>query len=1089
MGDIFAHIAISRLKSWALRLCMAFLLAALFGAAAQAQRSGSFDHFSTGFPLAGAHFSVDCTSCHVGGRFKGTPRQCASCHNGTIAPGKSPKHARTTNTCERCHVETAWQQIRYDHSQAIGACVNCHNGSQARGKPATHVATTAACNSCHRNTFSFLAVTWTHTGITTGCANCHNGKAALGKPATHIATTAACESCHNSTTSFASVTFAHAATDTNCSSCHNGSTATGMKTPPHIPSAAIQCSNCHINTAASFTTYTMNHTAVSASRCDACHNGSYTGEGAKGALGTAPGHVATGGRDCISCHTQAASGFVSWKGAVFAHAAADTNCSSCHNGSTATGMKTPPHIPTAATQCSNCHTNTAASFTTYTMNHTAVSASRCDACHNGSYTAEGTKGAFGTTPGHVATGGRDCISCHTKAASGFVSWSGAVFAHAAADTNCSNCHNGSTATGMKTPPHIPTASIQCSNCHTNTAASFTTYTMNHTAVSASRCDACHNGSYTAEGTKGALGTTPGHVATGGRDCISCHTKAATGFVSWSGAGYTHAAADTNCSNCHNGSTATGMKTPPHIPTAAIQCSNCHTNTAASFTTYTMNHTAVSASRCDGCHNGSYTAEGTKGALGTTPGHVATGGRDCISCHTKAATGFVSWSGAGYTHAAADTNCSNCHNGSTATGMKTPPHIPTASIQCSNCHTNTAASFTTYTMNHTAVSASRCDACHNGSYTGEGTKGAFGTASFPNHVATTGRDCITCHKSTTSFAGATMDHTGITTGCARCHNGTIATGKPATHIATTAACESCHKSTVTFAGATMNHTGITTGCATCHNGTSAKGKPTTHIATTAACENCHKSTTSFAGAKMDHTGITTGCARCHNGTTALGKPATHIATTAACENCHKSTVTFAGAKMDHTGITTGCARCHNGTTALGKPATHIATTAACETCHKSTVSFAGAKMDHTGITTGCATCHNGATATGKPTTHFVTTQPCESCHRTTAWTTVSYRHVSPTYPDHGTRVTCASCHTSNAQTVPWKYAAYKPDCAGCHAGTYKPGSHKKYDKPATVNYTVAELRDCSGACHTYTDSSLTTIKTRRSGQHRANGGGF
>ena len=98
--------------------------------------------------------------------------------------------------------------------------------------------------------------------------------------------------------------------------------------------------------------------------------------------------------------------------------------------------------------------------------------------------------------------------------------------------------------------------------------------------------------------------------------------------------------------------------------------------------------------------------------------------------------------------------------------------------------------------------------------------------------------------------------------------------------------------------------------------------------------------------------------------------------------------------------------------------------------------------------------------GKPTKHFVTTQPCESCHRTGAWIPVIFRHVSPTYPDHGTRLACTSCHTSNAQTVPWKFAAYKPDCAGCHAGNFKPGSHKKYEKPATVSYTVAELRDCT-----------------------------
>ena len=84
----------------------------------------------------------------------------------------------------------------------------------------------------------------------------------------------------------------------------------------------------------------------------------------------------------------------------------------------------------------------------------------------------------------------------------------------------------------------------------------------------------------------------------------------------------------------------------------------------------MNHAAVSASRCDSCHNGSYTAEGTKGAQGTASyaGHVATGGRDCITCHASAATSFTSWAGGTYVHQATDTNCSSCHNGTTATGM-------------------------------------------------------------------------------------------------------------------------------------------------------------------------------------------------------------------------------------------------------------------------------------------------------------------------------------------------------------------------------------------------------------------------------------
>ena len=311
------------------------------------------------------------------------------------------------------------------------------------------------------------------------------------------------------------------------------------------------------------------------------------------------------------------------------------------------------------------------------------------------------------SPATSSTNGGDCATCHTSAASAFASWAGGTFTHAATDTNCSSCHNGTTATGMKTPPHIPVTGIQCSNCHTNTAASFVTYTMGvpgHTSVSASRCDSCHNGSFTGEGTTGAIGTAsfPGHVATNGSDCATCHASAASAFASWAGGKFTHAATDTNCSSCHNGTTATGMKTPPHIPATGIQCSNCHTNTAASFVTYTMGvpgHTSVSGSRCDSCHNGSFTGEGTTGAIGTAslPGHVLTNGSDCVTCHTSAASAFASWAGGKFTHAATDTNCSSCHNGTTATGMKTPPHIPVTGVQCSNCHTNTAASFTTYTM--------------------------------------------------------------------------------------------------------------------------------------------------------------------------------------------------------------------------------------------------------------------------------------------------------------------------------------------------------------------------------------------------------
>jgi len=145
------------------------------------------------------------------------------------------------------------------------------------------------------------------------------------------------------------------------------------------------------------------------------------------------------------------------------------------------------------------------------------------------------------------------------------------------------------------------------------------------------------------------------------------------------------------------------------------------------------------------------------------------------------------------------------------------------------------------------------------------------------------------------------------------------------------------------------------------------------------------------------------------------------------------------------------------------------------------------MDHALVTGSCSTCHNGTTATGKSTNHFVTSLQCDECHNTTNWTTINFNHTSAAYPgDHSFGMVCSRCHQSNSQTVIW--GAYRPDCAGCHANDYESGPHKKHENP-DVRYSVSELRDCAGTCHVYTDSTMTTIKDRRSGEHRASGGGF
>jgi len=138
---------------------------------------------------------------------------------------------------------------------------------------------------------------------------------------------------------------------------------------------------------------------------------------------------------------------------------------------------------------------------------------------------------------------------------------------------------------------------------------------------------------------------------------------------------------------------------------------------------------------------------------------------------------------------------------------------------------------------------------------------------------------------------------------------------------------------------------------------------------------------------------------------------------------------------------------------------------------------------------CATCHNGSMAKGRSAAHFTTTQPCDVCHRTTAWTPViGYRHISPFYRQHNAGVACRTCHTTNGEVIAWKAAAYKPNCAACHAPQFRANAHLKVESPR-IFYTVAELADCSGSCHEYTNSTFTVIKRAKSGHHRATSGGF
>ncbi|TFG86474.1 MAG: hypothetical protein E4H19_05530 [Chromatiales bacterium] len=141
---------------------LAFIALTIGPARAQSAFRSGFDHFTTAWPLDGAHQNVDCENCHVEGIFKGTPRECAGCHNrgGLVKATARPlNHIRSTAQCQDCHSPTSWAAVRrVDHTQVLGSCRNCHNGITATGKPPDHPPASNQCELCHRtNTWVITA--------------------------------------------------------------------------------------------------------------------------------------------------------------------------------------------------------------------------------------------------------------------------------------------------------------------------------------------------------------------------------------------------------------------------------------------------------------------------------------------------------------------------------------------------------------------------------------------------------------------------------------------------------------------------------------------------------------------------------------------------------------------------------------------------------------------------------------------------------------------------------------------------------------------------------------------------------------------
>ena len=313
--------------------------------------------------------SDDCIVCHVaGGNFMTAvfdhsvpsvvSARCDSCHDGIYATGTNaktnPPHVNIFGKdCDACHVPGAgFAGASYDHTGIVDNCASCHDGITAMGKtpPPDHVPTSDDCSVCHATT-GFLPATFDHSGIVDNCSACHNQVFAIGKSDTHVLTNQDCGVCHNTTT-FTGATFDHTGIVDNCESCHNGGTAIGKdaKTnPPHI-ATALDCHYCH--TTATFIGGSWFHDASTAGQCDSCHS---PGNGATPKSQT---HLSTT-LQCDVCHSTDL-----WEPFIFSHSPQgdypgdhrrDPGCSGCHGSSVTSTIPYP--FNQYAPYCAACHAN------------------------------------------------------------------------------------------------------------------------------------------------------------------------------------------------------------------------------------------------------------------------------------------------------------------------------------------------------------------------------------------------------------------------------------------------------------------------------------------------------------------------------------------------------------------------------------------------------------------------------------------------------------------------------------------------------------------------------------------------------------
>ena len=1099
---------------WLMVVAVVLQFGAITGA--QAQLPGAdFDHNATGFILNAQHQTVRCETCHIKGIFKGTPKDCASCHGWN--------NPRSSIVMPTNHIPTA-----------SANCDVCHTAMTARFVDATLV-------------FSHAVV--------------------AGQP---------CQSCHNSNNPIPNVKanptdathLAVLKNNTSCAQCHSTVQFAGPKIPGnHIPTAAVPCATCHVNSdyrvMPSIATIHANAPS-SSSNCAQCHSSANAARYAMPSMvpplvGPPAGHIDQGSSSCEACHVGVNSSLQlpvqdtsRFTNSAYDHAGKTRICSDCHAGtatfygvSPKSSILSPGHIPISA---------------------------GCDTCHVNSVPA-----------GQVPLTG--------AASAGLVTFGNAQFSHSGIASGCVNCHgpglgNGSFygVTGLVVMPstalggHIPTTTT-CESCHLGSVpAAMVPVTANRTVPGSGFLNSPPDTGHIHAGTTGA--------------CSSCHeagmnwlslnlpvyamvpssytgvsTDLYTGFQTRPVAGGTATSVNDaghpggECSECHTNTVAFGQPSKPanHIPYSSnATCSACHVVWTSPPTLQAI-HTYLpsGATNCAQCHSSAnaaiYNAGITHAIVAPPAGHIDQGSSGCETCHVGASSSLqlpvqngANFSNSAYDHAGKALACDACHGPGVTSGtffhvtpknsILSPGHIP-FTLSCDSCHINSvpvgqvpltgaaSAGLTTFgnaQFSHSGITTG-CDACHGGGITSSSFYGVVPrniAQLSPGHI-TFNSTCETCHVSsipsapvsitgagaTVHFSGAAFSHTGITTGCVNCHGPNVGSNAfygvtslvimPSTslggHIPTTTTCESCHGGSIPSALISVTAAHAVPGSGFQN---SPPGTGLIHAGTTGACSTCHEAGMNWLSVNLPvyarvpaaYTGVSTDLYTGFQTRPVSGGTATSVndalhPMSGECSQCHGNTNAFGAIAMpsNHIPFATGvgCSACHGDFSALPTiTAIHAniqSTSGNCVQCHSPANAATYSAGMHNAIVTlptqhistgtlGCESCHvgsgssmattpvmDGAHFTGSLFSHANSTVTCDVCHGAT----VTSSTFTGVYPK-----TIGSLSPSHVPTT--------ASCDTCHIGGAPSGLVPSAGMTTTfatnTKYLHASSNTGCAACH-------------------------